>query len=58
MRHNPGQAEGRSEAWGWWADTGWFKRSPGNREKALQCRRRGIMPALSEGMKSLPVGLR
>ncbi|NBF05576.1 hypothetical protein GV819_25095 [Pseudomonas sp. Fl5BN2] len=33
-----------------------FKGVAGSVGKALRQRRRGIMPALSEGMKSLPVG--
>jgi hypothetical protein len=33
-----------------------FKGVTGRVGKALRQRRRGIMPALSEGMKSLPVG--
>jgi hypothetical protein len=49
MRHNPGQAEGRGEMLGAWACV---KGYPAICEGALECRRRGIMPALSGGMKS------
>jgi hypothetical protein len=51
IRSNPGHAEGRTTF------EVLFKGAPGTREKPLQGVRRGIMPALAEGMKSLPVGI-
>jgi hypothetical protein len=52
IRNNPGQAEGRKGN----VDFGSFKDHPQEISKTLQPRGRGIMPALSAGMKSRSVG--